>query len=67
MIIHPLTQYIQMLRGFTVDRKNRQMIDTINGTNVFAVIYSIVETAKANRPKPYEYFKYHTDITIHSL
>ena len=31
------------------------MIDTINGAESSAIIYSIVETAKANRIKPYEY------------
>lgn len=34
------------------------MIDTINGANVSAIIYSIAETAKANHLKPYEYFGY---------
>lgn len=46
------------IRGFTVGRKNWQMIDTINGANASAVIYSIAETAKANNLKPYEYFEY---------
>lgn len=46
------------IRGFTVGRKNLQMIDTINGANASAVIYSIAETAKANNLKPYEYFEY---------
>ena len=34
------------------------MIDTINGANSFAIIYSIAETAKANNMKPYDYFEY---------
>ena len=34
------------------------MIDTIKGAQVSAVVYSIVETAKANSLKPYEYLKY---------
>lgn len=46
------------IRGFTVGRKNWQMIDTINGANASAVIYSIAETAKANHLKPYEYFEH---------
>ena len=33
------------------------MIDTINGTKVSAIIYSIAETAKANNLKPYKYFE----------
>ncbi len=34
------------------------MIDTVNGANSSAIIYSIAETAKANNLKPYEYFEY---------
>lgn len=46
------------IRGFTIGRKNWQMIDTINGANASAVIYSIAETAKANHLKPYDYFEH---------
>ena len=46
------------IRGFTIGRKNWQMIDTINGAKASAVIYSIAETAKANNLKPYNYFEY---------
>ena len=34
------------------------MIDTINGAKTSAIIYSIVETAKANNLKPYDYVRY---------
>ena len=34
------------------------MIDTINGAKASAVIYSIVETAKANHLKPFDYVQY---------
>ena len=34
------------------------LIDTISGAKSSAVLYSLVETAKANNLKPYEYFKY---------
>ena len=34
------------------------MIDTINGAKTSAIIYSIVETAKANNLKPYNYVQY---------
>ena len=34
------------------------MIDTINGAKASAVIYSIVETAKANNLKPFDYVQY---------
>lgn len=50
------------------------MIDTINGTKVSAIIYSIAETAKANNLKLYDYFEYllseipnHMDDTDNSL
>ena len=46
------------IRGFCVGMKNWQMIDTINGAQSSAIIYSIAETAKANHLKPYEYFEY---------
>ena len=46
------------IRGFTIGRKNWQMIDTIKGAKSSAIIYSIAETAKANRLKPYDYFEY---------
>ena len=39
-------------------RKNWQMIDTINGAKTSAIIYSIVETAKANNLKPFDYVQY---------
>ena len=34
------------------------MIDTISGAKVSAIIYSLVETAKANNLNVYEYFKH---------
>lgn len=34
------------------------MIDTINGARTSAIIYSIVETAKANHLKPFDYVQY---------
>ena len=46
------------IRGFTIGRKNWQMIDTIKGAESSAIIYSIAETAKANNLKPYDYFEY---------
>lgn len=36
------------IRPFTVGRKNCIMIDTIKGAQASAVLYSIVETCKAN-------------------
>lgn len=46
------------IRGFCIGKKNWQMIDTINGAKTSAIIYSIVETAKANNLKPFDYVKY---------
>ena len=46
------------IRPFCIGKKNWMMIDTISGAKASAMIYSIVETAKANHVKPYEYFKY---------
>lgn len=46
------------IRGFTIGRKNWMMIDTISGAKASAVIYSLVETAKASSLNPYYYFEY---------
>mgnify|MGYP002529118834 FL=1 len=46
------------IRGFCIEKKNWQVIDTINGAKTSAVIYSIAETAKANNLKSYEYFEH---------
>ena len=34
------------------------MIDTIRGAKASAMIYSLVETIKANNLKPFDYFNY---------
>jgi transposase len=46
------------IRPFCVGKKNWVMADTISGAQASAIAYSIAETAKANKLKPYEYFKY---------
>lgn len=46
------------IRGFCIGKKNWQMIDTIHGANSSAMIYSIVETAKANNLKPFDYVQH---------
>ena len=46
------------IRGFCIGRKNWVMIDTIHGAQASAIIYSLVETAKANDLKIYEYLEY---------
>ena len=45
------------IRPFTVGRKNWVLIDTIKGAKASAVIYSLVETAKANNLRTYEYLE----------
>ncbi len=48
----------QLIWGFCIGKKNWVMIDTISGAKSSVIIYSIVETAKANDLKPYEYLEY---------
>ena len=48
----------QSIRPFTIGRKNSLFSDTPNGAFASAVIYSLVETAKANGLKPYLYFQH---------
>ena len=44
------------IRPFTVGRKNWMMIATESGARISAMLYSIVETCKANNIKIFEYF-----------
>ena len=46
------------IRPFTIGRANWHIIDTVHGAQASAVIYSLVETAKANNLKIYEYLKH---------
>ena len=46
------------IRGFTVGRRNWMTIDTISGATASAVIYSLVETARANNLHIYHYMEY---------
>ena len=46
------------IRGFCIGKKNWRMIDTIHGAQSFAIIYSIVETVKANNLKPFDYVQH---------
>lgn len=47
----------QAIRPFTIGRKNFVIIDSSNGARASAVIYSLVETAKANQLNVYQYFE----------
>ena len=46
------------IRPFTIGRKNWIFANTEKGATASALIYSIIETAKENHLKPYEYLKY---------
>ena len=46
------------VRPFVTGRKAWLFCDTESGAETSAMLYSIAETAKANRLKPYEYMKY---------
>jgi len=48
----------QAIRPFCVGRNNWRMIDTVAGAKSSAIVYSIVETAKANGLKVYHYLKH---------
>jgi len=46
------------IRPFCIGKKNWEMIDTTNGAEASAMLYSIVETCKANDIKIYEYLEH---------
>ena len=46
------------IRPFTIGRANWHIIDSVHGAQASAMIYSLVETAKANDLKIYEYLKH---------
>lgn len=47
----------QAIRPFTLGRKNFVLINTDHGAKASAMLYSLVETAKANNLIPYKYFE----------
>ena len=46
------------IRPFTIGRANWPIIDTVHGAQASDMLYSLVETAKANHLKIYEYLKH---------
>lgn len=48
----------QSIRPFCVGKKNWKLIDTVHGAKASAILYSIVETAKANGLNIYQYFRF---------
>ena len=51
----------QAIRPFTIGRKNWVCANSIHGARASAVLYSIVETAKANDLRVYDYLEYLID------
>lgn len=49
------------IRPFAVARKVWLFCNTINGANATAILYTLVETARANKVDPYYYLKYLLD------
>jgi transposase len=46
------------IKGFVISRKNFLFCNTPNGATASAMIYSVIETSKANNLKPLEYLTY---------
>lgn len=46
------------IRSFCVGKHSWYVIDSENGAEASAMMYSLAETAKANNLKPFEYFQY---------
>ena len=46
------------LRNFCMHKHTWRLIDTINGAKASALVYSIVETAKANGLNPFRYLEF---------
>ncbi|NLD50221.1 MAG: IS66 family transposase [Clostridiaceae bacterium] len=46
------------IKGFAIARKNFLFCNTPNGATASAMIYSMIETARANDLKPFEYLTY---------
>lgn len=48
----------QAIRPFTIGRKYFVIIESDNGAKASAILYSLVETAKANHLNTYKYFEF---------
>jgi len=46
------------IRPYVTGRKNWLFADTTNGAKASAIVYSIIESAKANQLNPYMYLVY---------
>ena len=47
----------QAIRPFTIGRKNFVLMESDNGAKASAMLYSLVETAKANEVNTYQYLE----------
>ena len=48
----------QAIRPFTLGRKNWVNVDSMRGAQASTILYSLVEAAKANHLRVYEYLKF---------
>ena len=46
------------IKPFAVGRKNWMFADTPSGADASAALYSLIESAKANKVEPYSYLKH---------
>ena len=46
------------IRPFVISRKNLLFSGTPDGAEAYALLYSLIETAKANNLEPYTYLRY---------
>ena len=46
------------IRPFVIGRRNWLFADTVRGAKASANLYSLIETAKANRIEPYRYLRH---------
>ena len=58
ILVVPESDTSKAIRPFTIDRKNYLFCESVNGAKASAIIYSIVETAKANGLNVYKYLKF---------
>ncbi len=49
------------VKPFVIGRKNWMFSNTANGANASAILYSLIETAKANGLVPFDYIKHLLD------
>ena len=53
----------QAIRPFCIGKKNWEFCDTMSGAKASAIVYSIIETAKANGLIPYRYLEHVFSVT----